>query len=90
MTSIDDSICNYMVIAEGNTPVQVEAIQDAVEEFARIRTKEKPLHIHGGSGEWIAMDYVDVIVHLFVPTLRAFYNIEQLWADAEQTHLQND
>lgn len=90
MANVDDSICNYMVIAEGNTPVQVEAIQDSVLDTARIQTGEKPLHTHIGNGEWVAMDYVDVMVHIFVPTLREFYNIEQLWADAKQIRVEND
>lgn len=83
MQNLDEAICDYMVIAEGNTPTQVEAIQESISVKAKQQLKERPNHIHVGSGEWIAMDYLDIIVHIFVPSLRSHYNIEQLWADAE-------
>lgn len=90
LSQIDDAICQAMVIAVGNTPTQVAALYDSVEEIVRLRTGEKPLRAHVGSGEWIALDYVDVMVHLFVPDLRTFYNLEQLWADATVTRVPDE
>lgn len=90
MAQIEDAICDYMVIAEGNTPTQVDALEGSVWENVRKQVNDKPIHVHKGSGEWIALDYVTVIVHLFVPELRSYYNIEGLWADALQTHLPDE
>lgn len=90
MRQIEDAICDYMVVADGNTPTQVEAIEDSIWEVVRKASDEKPLHVHKGSGEWIAMDYVTVIVHIFVPELRSYYNIEGLWADATQRRLPDE
>lgn len=83
MDGIDEAICDYMVVAEGNTPTQVEAILDSISIKTKEELQERPHHVHVGSGEWIAMDYLDIIVHIFVPALRSYYNIEQLWADAQ-------
>lgn len=87
MQHIDDAFCDYMVIAEGNTPTQVDAIEGSIWDTVQQQLAEKPIHTHTGSGEWIAMDYVDVVVHIFVPELRHYYSIEQMWADAKQTTL---
>lgn len=82
MRELDDAICDFMVIAEGNTPIQLEALEGSVADYTRLQLHEKPTHTHRGDGHWIAMDYISVIVHLFTPELRQYYNIEQLWADA--------
>lgn len=84
LKGIAGTICDYFVICEGNTPTQVSALADSVEEMVRKKTNEKPIRIHGQQqAEWIAIDYGNVIVHIFVPDLRAFYNIDNLWDDAK-------
>ncbi len=90
MQSIDDAFCDYMLIAEGNTPTQVDAIEDSIWDTVNKRLGDKPIHTHVGSGEWVAMDYVDVMVHIFVPELRHYYGIEQIWADAKQSNLPDE
>lgn len=85
MRSVEESFCDYMIVAEGNTATQVGALEGAVWDKALKMTGEKPIHTHTGSGEWIAMDYVDVVVHIMVPELRNYYGLEQMWADAKQT-----
>ena len=82
------AICQYMVICEGNTPTQVSALSDSVWDFARRNANEKPLSIDGHQGaQWIGMDYGTVLVHIFLPERRAFYNLENLWADAKVTSI---
>jgi len=77
------AICRYMVICEGNSPNQITALSDSVWEFVHRGLKEKPLSIDGmRNSRWIGLDYVTVIVHIFLPELRAFYRLEQLWGDA--------
>ena len=88
LTKIDDTICNYFVICQGNSPSQVNAIVESVKDFAREGASCKPIAIDGlRNAEWVAMDYSDVLVHVFLPEIRNFYNIEHLWADAKLTKI---
>ena len=86
MDKIDGAVCRFFVICQGNSPQQVEAIADSVEETARVKAGEKPIRTVGvGLTQWVAMDYGDVMVHIFLPETRAFYDIEHLWEDAKMT-----
>ncbi len=88
MTGVEGAICRYFVICQGNSPMQVEAITDSVEETARKKSGEKPVKVVGlPNAVWVAMDYTDVIVHIFVPQTREYYNLEALWEDANLTHV---
>lgn len=90
LRNIIDRICDFFVICEGTTPTQVAAIYDNIEERVRIETGEKPVKIAGAENcLWVAMDYVSVMVHVFVPDMRQFYNLEHLWADATITEIQD-
>lgn len=90
LRGLDGSIANYFVICQGNSPSQVEAIADSVSETARIEVGEKPVHVQGlPQAYWVAMDYVDVLVHVFIPEARDFYNLENLWQDAVITEIPN-
>ena len=84
LTEVPGSICQYFVICEGGSPTQVSALSDSVWDKVSDDLKEKPLGAVGmREAQWIAMDYGTVIVHIFLPELRAYYNLENLWADAE-------
>lgn len=84
MTELPGTICQYFVICEGNTPIQVTAIADEVVDSVKKKKKERPLSLDGlREGRWVGIDYGTVIVHVFIPELREFYNIEHLWADAK-------
>ena len=86
--NIDGAIARYFVICQGNSPSQVEAIAESVGDFARKDGGEKPTHVVGlGTDQWVAMDYSDVMVHIFLPETRAFYDLENLWQDAKLTRL---
>lgn len=90
LSGIDGSIANYFVICEGNSTSQVEAIADSVSETARIDAGEKPVRVIGlPQAYWVAMDYVDVLVHVFIPEAREYYNLENLWQDADITKVPN-
>ena len=90
LTDTDNTVCKYFVICEGNTPTQVAAIADSVSDYVRIHAGEKPIHVEGMRvARWVAMDYSDVLVHVFVPEERDFYNLENLWADAQLTEIPN-
>lgn len=86
LTNIDDTICNYFVICQGDSPSQIAAITDSIEDYVREETGYKPIAIDGlRNTQWVAMDYSDVLVHIFLPEAREFYNLENLWADAKLT-----
>ena len=88
LTQLTGSICQYMIICEGSTPTQVSALSDSAWDFAHRKAGEKPLSIDGAQrAEWIGMDYGTVLVHIFLPELREFYNLENLWSDAKVTQI---
>lgn len=73
---------DFMVLATGRSEPQVQALADAVEEKLR-EMGEKPRHVEGRSeAHWILLDYLDLIVHVFTPETRDFYQLEKLWRDA--------
>lgn len=72
------------VICQGKTPTQTSAIADNVVEMARVKGGRKPDRVDGArNGQWIIIDYGDVMVHVFTPDTREFYNLEDLWSDGE-------
>ena len=88
LTNIEDTICKYFVICQGNSPSQVLAIVDSVKEYVRKTTGHKVYGMDGvRNTQWVAMDYGDVLVHVFLTEVRDFYNLEHLWADAKLTSL---
>ncbi|WP_024989057.1 ribosome silencing factor [Segatella albensis] len=90
LTHIDGAIAKYFVICQGGSPTQVEAIAESVSEFAR-KEGEKPVSVVGlETDQWVAMDYVDVLVHIFLPEAREFYDLENLWEDAKLTRIPDE
>lgn len=88
LTRIDEAICNHFIICQGDSPTQVAAIVDSIREFTRKGAETKPYAIDGlQNAEWVAMDYADVLVHVFLPETRKFYDLEHLWADAKLTQI---
>lgn len=84
-------ICDYFVICEGNTPTQVAALAESVEHVVKTNIKESPIRVQGQQlAEWVGIDYGDIIVHIFLPELRSFYNIENLWSDAKSEKIANE
>ena len=88
LNEIEDTICKYFVICQGNSPSQVSVIADSIQDYVREETGYKPSAIDGlRNAQWVAMDYSDVLVHIFLPDVREFYNLENLWADAKLTSI---
>jgi ribosome-associated protein len=86
MLNLGNSVCDYFVICQGNSPTQVSAIADSIEDTVRINCAKKPYSVDGlRNSQWVAMDYGDILVHIFLPDVRKFYDIEHLWADATLT-----
>lgn len=84
LTKLPNAVCNYFILCHGNTKIHVEAIAKSVEDEVIKGVRDKPWHKEGfENAEWILIDYVDVVVHIFQEHTRMFYNLEKLWADAE-------
>ena len=90
LRKIGGTICQYFIICTGNSPTQVEAIAESIGDMARERLKEKPTHVVGlENAQWVAMDYTDVLVHVFLPDVREYYDLEHLWEDAKIVQIEN-
>ncbi|MCH5310289.1 MAG: ribosome silencing factor [Prevotella sp.] len=88
LTKIEGTICQYFIVCQGNSPTQVEAIAESVGDLVRERLHEKPAHVVGlENAQWVAMDYTDVLVHVFLPDVREYYDLEHLWEDAKLTRI---
>lgn len=78
-----DAPCLYFVICEGNSSTHVSSIATELKDFVREQLQQKPFAMDGmDAANWVAVDYGQVIVHIFQPEVREFYDIEHLWADA--------
>jgi ribosome-associated protein len=87
---IENAVTDYFVICNGNSTTQVEGIASSVMRLVRTHLKEKPWHIEGkGNNQWILLDYINVVVHIFIEDLRNYYELEELWADAIRTDIPN-
>lgn len=74
---------DYFVIGTGDSALQIKAITEAIRERVRTQCDEKPWHMEGADAwQWVLLDYVDVVAHVFSPDKRAFYDLERLWGDA--------
>lgn len=86
LSAIPNAVCKQFIVCSGSSTTQVEAIADSVLEEVRKATGEKPWHVEGYENkEWILIDFVDTVVHIFQPEIREFYGLEDLWADAKVT-----
>lgn len=90
LRAIDNSACDYFVICNGNSNTQVTAIVNSVQKTVTKEIKDKPWHVEGmENAEWVLMDYVNIVVHVFQKNIREYYNIESLWGDAKITTIEN-
>lgn len=86
LRQIENAVTDFFVICSGDSTVQVEGIASTVARHTRKELKEKPWHQEGKtSAEWILLDYVSVVAHIFYRDARNFYEIEDLWSDAVRT-----
>ena len=83
LREIENTVCDYFVICNGTSNTQVNAIVNSVQKTVSKAIQEKPWHVEGSNNaEWVLLDYVHVVVHVFQKQIREFYNIEGLWGDA--------
>jgi ribosome-associated protein len=88
LQSIHNRVCDYFIICQADSNTQVNAIAESIQETVKKMTGDKPYRSEGfENSEWILIDYVTVVVHVFQSHIRNFYNLESLWADAETTQI---
>jgi ribosome-associated protein len=90
LREIENAVTDFFIIAEGNSNTQVNALSDSVHKSVRENLGDRHWHIEGKeNAEWVLMDYVNVVVHIFQKGIREFYDLESLWGDAPTTTLEN-
>ncbi|MCU0432868.1 MAG: ribosome silencing factor [Bacteroidia bacterium] len=83
LRNIENAVCSFFIICEGNSDTQVEAIAESVEFIVKKQTGQRAYRSEGWENAlWVLIDYIDVVVHVFERETRSFYNLERLWADA--------
>lgn len=89
LRSIENSVCDYFVICDGNSNTQVNAIVNCIQKKVSKSAHEKPYQIEGeDNAEWVLMDYINIVVHVFQKHKREYYAIENLWGDAKITEIE--
>jgi len=89
LREIENTVCDYFIVCEGTSNTQVNAIVNSIQTTVSKSLKEKPWHIEGSdNAEWVLMDYVHVVVHVFQKHIREFYDIEGLWGDAKTVKIE--
>lgn len=88
LREIENTVCDYFIICSGNSNTQVKAISGSIQKTVSKSLKDKPWHVEGEiNSEWVLMDYVNIVVHVFQKQIREFYDIESLWGDAKITSI---
>ena len=87
---LTSAVCDFFVICSGDSSTHVDGISNSVTRYTRKTVEEKPWHIEGkNNSEWVLLDYINVVAHIFYKDARGFYQIEELWADAIRTDIPN-
>lgn len=83
---LDNTVCDYFVVCTGTSNTHVTALVQSIQKIVSKALKEKPYHTEGlENAEWVLIDYINVVVHVFQKATREFYCIEELWGDAKTT-----
>ena len=86
LRDIENTVCDYFIICEGTSNTQVTAIVNSIQKKVSMELKDNAWHTEGlDNAEWVLIDYVNVVVHVFQKHIREYYDIESLWGDAKTT-----
>jgi ribosome-associated protein len=90
LRKVKNAVADFFVICSGNSDKQLDAIADSVDEEVYKALKENPWHIEGKNNkEWMLLDYINVVAHVFRKDRRQFYALERLWGDADITEIED-
>ena len=91
LRDIENTVSDYFIICNGTSNTQVNAIVGSVQKVVSKALKDKPFNVEGtDNAEWVLMDYVNVVLHVFQKHIREHYNIEDLWGDAKSTLIETN
>ena len=92
LREVENTVCDYFILCNGSSNTQVAAISGAIQRVvSQADEHQHPWHVEGeANAEWVLIDYVDVVVHIFQKHIREYYDIEGLWGDARITQIQTD
>jgi ribosome-associated protein len=89
LTNITNTVCGYFIVCTGTSNTHVAAIVSSIRKHVSKELKEKPFSVEGNENqEWVLIDYVNVVVHVFQREIREYYDIENLWGDAKITNVE--
>ncbi|MEQ9405229.1 MAG: ribosome silencing factor [Cyclobacteriaceae bacterium] len=84
LRNVKHAIADYFILCSGNSDTQIDAISESVEEQVHKKSRQNPWKREGRENkEWILLDYIDVVAHIFNKEKREFYGLEELWGDAK-------
>ncbi|WBU89968.1 ribosome silencing factor [Cellulophaga omnivescoria] len=90
LREIENTVCDYFVVCNGTSNTHVNAIVSSIQKTVSKAIQDKPWHVEGSdNSEWVLLDYVNVVVHVFQKQTRDFYDIEGLWGDAKVTAIES-
>ena len=90
LREIENTVCDYFIVCNGTSNTHVTAIVGPIQKTVSKAIQDKPWHVEGeDNAEWVLMDYVNVVVHVFQKQVREFYDIEGLWGDAKFTTIES-
>ena len=90
LKNIDNTACKFFIVCSGSSNTQVNAITNSIKKTVSKKIGEKPYQIEGlENSKWVLIDYVDIVVHIFVEETRNYYKIEELWEEAHSTLVKN-
>ena len=90
LSKIENSVAETFIICSSNSNTQVSAIAGNIEKKVRNDLQDRPWHVEGTENAmWVLLDYVSVVVHVFQRSIREYYEIEELWGDAQITKIEN-
>lgn len=90
LRKVKNAVADFFIICSGSSDRQLDAIADSVDEFVFKGMKENPWHVEGKNNkEWMILDYINVVAHIFRKDRRSFYSLEKLWGDADITEIED-
>lgn len=90
LRDLADAPTEFFIICSGETLRKVQGITDRIYQLVRQEMKNRPLHVEGAGSNWMLMDYFNVVVHVFNPESRVFYQLDDLWGDAVITEYEDE
>lgn len=88
LRKLDNTVSDYFIVCSGSSNTQVDAITNSIKKTASKALQDKPFSVEGAeNSEWVIMDYINLVVHVFQKQIREYYAIEDLWGDAEITNI---